>query len=461
MAYNQTFDTIVYSENGSDPNEIHLLNSTLNYRSLPNLDLFHDYKELVNLTELNLTSCLWPNYYPDIYSWNPNLPVFKLNKSYSIKVGRNVTDNYEIIPFDHCQKSRFLIRVWSNDPQIENIWDKLLWIDVNQSNSTIQIKPQNVQSVGTFNIWIQAQLVVGLINTFILPNYMITESVIIELINTNCQLYSNFSNLFIIVNKIKTLDINFFDEENDKITFNVIDSGGIGAFIKSINASSFTIYLNWIDDFPKQVQLSFRYTDEYHLNNAEWQMFFLDLNIFLSEPPIFKNDIKPITVNKWFSDIFSQILPEIVDPDSNLFSITFLENVPSWIYINSINASNYPSYALFINWINNNCDSGSDILHLTLILSDDSGAFTKYPIEIVFKSDLDISFGFINNFDIKVSQSIRIPLNIGNVNFQAKTWGKYDNINWIWYSQKDKFVYIFDQAKWEFYYGKTIIVNNL
>ena len=113
-----TLNWITFSENGTNSSEVHLVNSDIRYRYLDTLDLFHDYKSLLNFTENDLSAWIWPKYNPSFNLWVPKLPVFILDRAYSIKVGGNAIKSYMYTPFEHWQNSRFLIRTWTNDPKV-------------------------------------------------------------------------------------------------------------------------------------------------------------------------------------------------------------------------------------------------------------------------------------------------------------------------------------------------------
>ena len=432
----------------------------MSYTYLTNLNFFNDYKGLVEYFDDDITSCLWPNYSPYFYFWNPQLPNFLLNKIYSIKIGSNINNKYKFTPFDHWQNSRFLVRACTNDPIIDGSWNVPSWINVNQTDSTIIIVPENVQSVGFFNLWVQAQLIVGLIDSSKLENYISTNSTSFELINSNWHINTSFSNSYIIIGQTKTFDINFVDEENDKINLKVTDPGGIGVFIKSMSTLSSMIYLNCDDSSLNQTQIKLSYTDRYHMNDSNWQILSFKVNIFVSEPPIFTENIETIYFSRWSSTLISRKLPSIYDPDSSSFSISLLNNSLNFIYITSINENGETVY-----FINIDCSykdswySAGEFLNLTLILSDDSRAFTEYQVYINLSYNSVIKFDHINDVNINLSQSANFSLNIGNAKFKVKEWETNEDINWIWYSQMNQFMYIFDPEKWDFYYGKTETYN--
>ena len=116
-----------------------------------------------------------------------------------------------------------------------------------------------------------------------------------------------------------------------------IDSAGIGVYIKPVNNSNFQVYLNCDENLMKSASLVFSYTDAYHTNSTYWQEFSVNVNIFLSEPPVFLQPVQNMTVNICSQKLVVQILPSIFDLDSSLFKVSFLEQTPRWIYISTDN----------------------------------------------------------------------------------------------------------------------------
>ena len=450
----------MFSENGTDPNEIHLLNSNLSVLYLSNLDLFHDYQILANFIENDITSWLWPNYSPSVYFWTPKLPAFVLLQTYSISVRGNASESSLYIPFEHWQNSRFLIRAWANDPTEDGTWVVPNWVIVNQTTASIQIDPKNVSSAGIKQLWLQAQLITGAIKSSIANDFIVTNFVSFNFINKNWELVSSPTDIFVIVNKVNTFDVIFSDEENDNIIMKIVDSAGLGVYIKTINTTYFQVYLNCENESIKSATLVFSSTDIYHTDATYWHNFSVNVNVFLSEPPEYTQLIQNITINKCSKTLVTQVLPSIVDPDSSLFEISFAEQVPSWIYISTLTESGLNNYYINVDWTSENSwQSYSISMPLTVVLSDNSGAWTKYPFSINFESFKDIKFDHIDDINLSMSKPVQIAVGIGNSQFYAEEWGTASIVNWIWYQSNDNFVFVFDQAKCGFTVGNVSILK--
>ena len=196
------------------------------------------------------------------------------------------------------------------------------------------------------------------------------------------------------------------------------------------------------------------------MNASYLQTFNVSINVFVSEPPIFAETIQNITVNLWSSSLATQKLPSIFDPDSNIFTISFAELPPSWIYISTLTESGLNNYYINVDWTSENSwQSYSSSMSLTVVLSDDSGAWTKYPFSINFESYNDIKFDHIDNISLYMSKPVQIAVNINNAQFYADEWGTSNKINWIWYESNDSSVFVFDQTKCRFTVGNVSILN--
>ena len=181
---------------------------------------------------------------------------------------------------------------------------------------------------------------------------------------------------------------------------------------------------------------------------------------FKSEPPIFTQSVDNITINKWSFKQFSQKLSSIIDPDSSLFQISFAEQVPIWIYISILTESGLNNYYVNVDWTSENSwQSYSSSMSLTVVLSDDSGAWTKYPFSISFESYNDMKFDHIDDISLDMSKPVQIAVNINNAQFYAEEWGTANKINWIWYESKSNSVFVFDQTKCGFTVGNVSILN--
>ena len=111
------------------------------------ITVFYDIEGLSNYTDTDITTCIWPNYSPQVNKCPPQLPTFVLDDVHSVRVGSNVIDSYSYVPFEHWHNSRFLIRVWANDPTIDGSWISAGWIVANLTTASINILSNNILRV--------------------------------------------------------------------------------------------------------------------------------------------------------------------------------------------------------------------------------------------------------------------------------------------------------------------------
>ena len=92
---------------------------------------------------------------------------------------------------------------------------------------------------------------------------------------------------------------------------------------------------------------------------------------------------------------------------------------------------------------------------ITLKLSDDSGAFTNYSLNVEFQNNATYTFSHINNINVEAFSSTQIFLNAGLSNISSHLWKTHKPIDWIWYSGAQNTLYIYNQTKWRFNFGKN------
>ena len=97
----------------------------------------------------------------------------------------------------------------------------------------------------------------------------------------------------------------------------------------------------------------------------------------------------------------------------------------------------------------------SSNINVTLILSDDSGAFTSYILSIDIQLASVIRFQQFANIEIDQSKSVEIPLDFENQSLSARFCGTQETVSWICYSGADKALFINDADKWRFDNGKV------
>ena len=90
-----------------------------------------------------------------------------------------------------------------------------------------------------------------------------------------------------------------------------------------------------------------------------------------------------------------------------------------------------------------------------MILADDSGAWTKYPLNVQFKYENLIQLDHIDDIVMNIREPVILPMKLNSLNIKAISWDG-DTLDWIWYSPDVQSLYILDQNKWQFHNGKII-----
>ena len=305
----------------------------MNVRYFNNVTLFQDNDGLVQYQELDVTSWLWPNYISELQTWDPELPKFVLENQYTIKLSGSNSTNITLTAFEQWRNAKFLLRVWNNTPSDVIPWVTPSWVLLNEGSSSFTIDTSKVTSVGFVNLVFQSQLVgYSMLNLYV-NNTISTNNLLISFVNDNCQIKSNLTDWYVIVQQIKSFYLTFYDKESDIVLVNLIDSGAWGVFVHAQNISTFSLIVIWDDSSVSKTKIILKYTDKYHQDAQYWVQVEINLNIFKSQPPIFANDLSPIQINIWDLQQLLIRFPEIVDVDSSLFNISLASNTLDWIQI--------------------------------------------------------------------------------------------------------------------------------
>ena len=268
-----------------------------------------------------------------INNCKPQLPTFLLNKAITIKFGTNINNSLSFVPYEHWQNSKFIIRVWLNDPNTDSFWTQPSWILVDQLSSSVQISFAAISLAGKYTLTFQSQLIVDP-NDFIDASfYTSTELLMFDLDNQNWELVSSLTGWYAVYGLSKNYTVLFSDLENDEVKIVIIKDGGLDIFVQSINNTSFEFDIQSKNTTIKSAQISFNYTDKYHTGPDSWTTARVILNVFNSEPPRYANEIQDIVLNSCNPQKYVQELPSVIDSDSILFTSSFANGTFGWIRI--------------------------------------------------------------------------------------------------------------------------------
>ena len=200
------------------------------------------------------------------------------------------------------------------------------WINVYENNQTFSILRSKIGSVGSFVLNFRAQLVAYTvpINDYTKYSTSIIQSSIIFK-NTNWEVQSYSAKSYVVIGKNMTINIQFYDLENDSI--NLKFSPNYLLDIVSLNLTQLTknatIVIKANTNKPTLSEFVILYTDYYHMDQSMWKNITFNINLFLSEPPIFNGSLSNINLNRCQGKTIQ--LPPYYDPDSRyrLFKVLF------------------------------------------------------------------------------------------------------------------------------------------
>ena len=95
---------------------------------------------------------------------------------------------------------------------------------------------------------------------------------------------------------------------------------------------------------------------------------------------------------------------------------------------------------------------------IAVILSDDSGAFNNYFLNVEFVSSKAINFITFDNINVDAQHAFQIPLNFRTSKLYASSCSTSQPINWIWYNDEEQTLYVFNQTKCGFEFGRLLAI---
>ena len=211
-------------------------------------------------------------------------------------------------PFNHWQNAKYTIAVVDF---ITNIQPN--WISIDQQNEAITINTSNIFSVQDYNLLFSAKLITfsnGQSNKYTTQNFAFN----INMENNNWELVSSSIPNYLSLNQISNFTIQFQDEEDDNVRINIQSSTYFVSFVKYLSSNNANILIMPEGSSGDQFDFSFIYTDSYHLNSNDWQLFTKQMILFASQPPVFDSSLNSVNVNQWQDYLY--VFPKYSDPDS-------------------------------------------------------------------------------------------------------------------------------------------------
>ena len=208
-----------------------------------NTELFNDVKTLANFTDLEITSWFWPNYIPEYNQWSPNLPQFLLGSYYQLNIGTNITLSQSYIPFDHWENSRFIFRIWLENPIENSICNTPPWISIDEVSKSFSVQIWNISSVGIYKFYFQVQLIAHSLYFSNNEFYSSVNSSVFEFKNNNVNIISQTTDWYLLVGITKTIALSFYDIEGDNVILKLTTSEELNVFISQTNNTWYNLIM--------------------------------------------------------------------------------------------------------------------------------------------------------------------------------------------------------------------------
>ena len=246
----------------------------------------------------------------------------------------------------HWQNSKFIFRAWLNNPTENNTWNSPAWIKINEVSESFDLIGSKVNSIGIQIVYLQAQLISHSLDLTNKDFYFALNSSSFVFLNQNANIVETSLSFYLVVNVTKNFSLSFYDQEGDSVQLKTIDNKGLNIFIQKMNNMNFNIIMG--SDFISNagINVTFKYTDQYHTDSEYWKQVELNVYIYASDPPYFAQSLDNLTINRWRQDDYLYKLPDPIDPDGGGVAITLADRSPEWIQIYS---NSYVSIFLLTN----------------------------------------------------------------------------------------------------------------
>ena len=248
---------------------------------------FMTFKNIVEYQEQDITLWVWPNYISELQTWDPDFPSFILGNQNTIKLSESNPINITFTAFEDCKDAKFLFRVWSNIPSNDVTWATPSWVSLNETSGNFTIDTSKVVSIQNTVLIFQVQLIGFSLVNYYLNNTIESFSSTFIFTNDNWVLFGEYSNWYVVYQKVANYSITFDDVERDTVELKLEDSGSLSVFIQRQSKSVFTLLATWYDETISETVVVLKYTDIYHTDNQFWTNIKINIGVFKSEPPKF------------------------------------------------------------------------------------------------------------------------------------------------------------------------------
>ena len=373
----------------------------------------------------DVTNWIWPRFIPNLCDCAFPLPSFILLNSYSIHIGKIFKINPVFIPFDHWQNARFVIYAVNADDNLIPVW-----LTVDQPNQSIILNMSLINSVGIYNISMNARLITFSINstdTSVYTTQNNTSS--FNFYNTNWQFLSSNITYYLVLEETSNFQFLFFDEEGDDIIIHASQNDYIGIFVQNINNSNqYKMLLQSNSVLNESTTLFIQYTDSYHQDAYFTKNITLEFYLFEVEPPFFSSVLPNVKATRWSNLLIT--LPNIEDSNGLNWSVSIDSTSPEWVSL-------FDNKTLLLKTANLSYTI-SDTTLISLKIENERNAWRMYNLTINTEHYSSPSFGIISNIIAHFNITTEVKLDVNsNIELQVVDWNSNEAIPWIKYLQQN------------------------
>lgn len=192
--------------------------------------------------------------------------------------------------------------------------------------------------------------------------------------------------------KLANITFEFADQEDDVVKLKVIQNNHASSFVQSISNSNnkFALLLQAHESKDEPVEFALQYTDSYHQEAEFWANVTLSLYIFVSDPPVFSDELQPVSADRCSASVIT--LPPVVEPDGQNFSVSLSGDAPGWVTL--LNET-----SLLLNTTDFRYSIEPNV-KVTVVLRDDTGAWSQHSFNVSVSPYTVPSFGIIGNISL-------------------------------------------------------------
>ena len=251
--------------------------------------------------------------------------------------------------------------------------------------------------------------------------------------NENCVFVSSNSSYYLVINQLTSFLLTFKDIEEDLISVTILQNDFISTFVKTTsNTNQFTVILQTNETSNDLTNMVISYTDSYHEDVSFMQQTMIQLYLFAVDPPYFATGLQVVSANRWSN--INVDLPAIIDPNGLNWTISLDSPTPTWIILNKRSLTLSTTDFSF---------NISETTIVSLKITNEKNAWTKYNLTIETASYTSPSFGIIRNITTVEGTQTEVKLDLqSGLDVQVVDWAN-NIITWIKFDKQDSILILY------------------